>query len=237
MTLRTAAFSDIGHVRPENEDSILRDEAYGLFAVADGIGGLPAGAQASHLAVEALDAWIRGLPPDKKPDYKAGIAEVNKKVNELGRILSPQYGIGTTLTAAHFTDDTMTVMHVGDSTLYRFRDGELEVLTTEHNLGNEIRLRMARGESVAHFHENRAALTRCIGQPTPVEADIETMPIKPGDRYLFCSDGITRCIHAPELTRHLREATDPMTLSRKLVARANEQGGLDNASVVLVFVY
>ncbi|MFI5337366.1 MAG: PP2C family protein-serine/threonine phosphatase [Opitutales bacterium] len=236
MTLHSAALTDIGLVRPENEDSILRDDPERLYAVADGIGGLPSGAQASRAAVDTLDAWIRRRPPGPTVDYKACLTEVNRVVHELGRALSPVYGIGSTLTAAHFLDDSVVVLHVGDSTLFRFRRGELDVLTVEHNLGNEIRQRLARGESVANFHENRSALTRCIGQPPPLAGDITTHPVLRGDRYVFCSDGISRAVLAPELCRLLAETAEPMALCRKLVARANELGGLDNASAVVVYV-
>lgn len=236
MTLRTAALTDIGLIRPENEDSILRDDPQGLYAVADGIGGLPAGAQASRAAVDTLDAWVRRSPAGTPVDYHACLAEVNRVVHDLGRVLSPIYGIGSTLTAAHFTATGLTVLHVGDSSLFRWRAGELEVLTQEHNLGNEIRHRLARGEPVTNFHENRAALTRCVGQPPPLEGDIVPHQVLPGDRYLLCSDGVTRAVLPPELTKLMGEIPDPMTLCRRLIARANELGGLDNASAVVVHV-
>ena len=236
MTLRTAALSDIGLVRPENEDSILRDDSHQLYAVADGIGGLPAGAQASRATVDTLDAWFRRRQPGQDYDYVDCLTEVNRAVHELGRSLSPIYGIGSTLTATHFKNNQVVVLHVGDSTLFRVRSGELEVLTVEHNLGNEIRARIARGETVTNFNENRSALTRCIGQPPPLKGDITTHEVVSGDRYLLCSDGITRAVLAPELNRLMVDISDPMALCRRLIIRANEMGGMDNASAVVIYV-
>lgn len=236
MTLRSAAHTDIGHVRSENEDSLLCDDALQLYGVADGIGGLPGGAQASQTAILTLTGWFQRRTTHRVYDYSGCLVEVNREVHDLGHILSPLHGIGTTLTAAHFTGDKIVVMHVGDTTLYRLRAGELDALTIEHNLGNEIQQRLARGEIVAHYGENKAALTRCIGQPPPLDPDIHTHDVQPGDRYLFCSDGITRCIFGPELSRALAEESAPASLVQRLVARANELGGLDNATAVAVFL-
>lgn len=236
MTLRSFAHSDIGRVRPENEDSFLCDDARHFYAVADGIGGLPGGAQASQMAVRTLEDWLAGQPKNGPFEYAAGLTETNERVFQLGRRLSPRYGIGTTLTAAHFHGGKLTVIHVGDSSLYRLRKGELESLTVEHNLENEMRERLARGESALLLTENRAALTRCVGQPPPLEGDIHSHEIEPGDRYLLCSDGITRFILPREVAQVLGDGkATPETVVRTLIDRANERGGLDNSTAIAVF--
>lgn len=235
MTLRSFALTDIGCYRPQNEDSFLRDDGLRLYAVADGIGGLPAGAAASAAAVEALQEWF--LKSAQRPfDYAAALAATNSAVYSLGRRLSPRHGIGTTLTLAHFSDGRLNVIHVGDSAMFRLRAGELDSLTTEHNLENEMRERAARGEPTFALTENRGALTRCVGQPPPLQGDIDPHPVELGDRYLICTDGITRCISPHEIARYLAEAPTPEAAARTLVTLARERGGLDNATAVTIFV-
>lgn len=234
MNLRTFALTDIGHVRPENEDSYLCDDARRVYAVADGIGGLPGGAQASHTAIVTLAEWFarQTRPPF---DYAGALSVINDKVFQLGRVLSPRQGIGTTFTFAHFNLDHVVVVHVGDTTLFRLRDGELEALTMDHNVENELRARLARGELPIFLAENRSALTRCVGQPPPLEGDIHAHPIHPGDRYLLCSDGITRYVLPPEMQRVLGALDTPEAVCRMLVNLANERGGVDNSTALAVF--
>lgn len=235
MKLRAFALSDIGCLRSENEDGSLCDDALRLYAVADGIGGLPAGAHASRRALATLHAWFTRHAETDERDYRAALSEANDSVYQLGRQLSPRHGIGTTLTLAHFTGATVHTIHVGDSFMFRLRDGELDVLTSEHNLENEMKARAARGEPTVALHENRAALTRCVGQPPPLEGDFASHAVEPGDRYLVCTDGITRCITPFEIARHLESAASPEDAARVLVELARDRGGLDNATAVVVF--
>lgn len=236
MKIRSSAASDIGCIRKENEDSLLCEDALGLYAVADGIGGLPGGAQASKKALEVFKDWIATNASGGEVNYADAVDAANDAVVALGRKLSPRSGIGTTLTLVHVDDDLLAKVHVGDSALFRLRAGRLEVLTVEHNLENEIKIRTARGERVNVTHENRAALTRCVGQPPPLEGDILKVLHEAGDRYLFCTDGITRCITTRELARFLGEADSPETAVRTLVDMARDRGGIDNATVVVLFV-
>lgn len=236
MNLRAFALSDIGFVRSENEDSCLADVERRVFAVADGIGGLPGGAQASRRALAIVDEWFRHNGSAAIDDYTEALRLANESVFELGRELSPRHGIGTTLTLAHFTGETMHVIHVGDSALFRLRGGHVEPLTVDHNLENEMKARAARGEPTFSVHENRAALTRCVGQPPPLRGDISRHPVKIGDRYLICTDGITRCIQPAEIADHLGNAANPEQIAHALVGQARQRGGLDNATVVVVFV-
>lgn len=236
MRLSAFAVSDIGCVRRENEDSFLCDEQTGLFGIADGIGGLPGGAQASRQALLALQAWLDRQPAGVALDYEAAVREVNAAVHDLGRRISPRCGIGTTLTVGHIAADTLHLLHVGDSFLFRLRRGTLEVLTREHNVANEMKLRAARGQSPFGLHDNPAALTRCIGQPPPLAGDCSAHPLAPGDRYLFCTDGITRCVSQPEIVDRLQATAEPEPAARALVELANSRGGLDNATAVVLFV-
>lgn len=236
MKLRSSAHTDIGCLRSENEDFYLCDDDLKVYAVADGIGGLPGGAQASRQALTVLADWFRTQRRVSLPHYADGLRLANQAVFDLGRDISPRHGIGTTLTLAHVAHDVLHVVHVGDSSLFRLRAGDIEMLTHEHNLENEMRARAARGEPVVVLHENRAALTRCVGQPPPLVGDISTHPIEAGDRYLVCTDGITRCITPREIARHLARAAEPVDAVAELVDLARDRGGVDNATAVVIFV-
>jgi protein phosphatase len=235
MKFRAFAHSDIGRIRPENEDSFLCNESLGIFAVADGIGGLPAGAQASNLAVTTLQKIVSDHAAGQKLNYERILTEINEQVFRLGRTLSPQFGIGSTLTFAHLVGVKLHFGHVGDSTGLRLRSKALEQLTTDHTIENELRIRAARGEPLGLLMENRNALTRCIGQPPPLEPDYFAHTVLPHDRYLICSDGISRFVSPDEIAKVLSDAADPKAAVNALIDRANERGGLDNATGVAMF--
>jgi protein phosphatase len=235
MKLRTFAHSDVGRVRPENEDSFLCNDTHGLYAVADGIGGLPSGAQASQLTVATLEKIFTSHAAGHKLNYPRILSEINDQVFRLGRVLSPQFGIGSTLTFAHVTGVKLHVGNVGDSSAHRLRSKSLEQITTDHTIENEFKERAARGESIGLLMENRNALTRCIGQPPPLEPDCVEHTILPKDRYLLCSDGITRFLEHREIAEILAAAAEPKAAVHKLIDRANEQGGLDNSTAVVLF--
>lgn len=235
MKLRSFAHTDIGRVRPENEDSYLCNAALGIYAVADGIGGLPSGSQASQLSVRALQKIVSEHAVGHKLNYERILSEINDQVFQLGRVLSPQFGIGTTLTFAHVTGVKLHFGHVGDSSALRLRSKVLQQLTTDHTIETELKTRAARGEPLGLLMENRNALTRCIGQPPPLEPDCFTHTILPHDRYLLCTDGITRFVPPEEIAKVMLEAADPETAVHTLIDRANERGGLDNSTGVALF--
>ena len=235
MKLRSFALTDVGRVRPENEDSYLCSETHRLYAVADGIGGLPSGAQASQLTISALEKCIGDVPAGQKPDYPSIVADINLQVFGLGRLLSPQFGIGSTLTFAHLVGVKLHIGHVGDSCALRLRAKALEQLTTDHTVENEMKERSARGEPMAMLMENRNALTRCIGQPPPIQADCHAHTVLPHDRYLLASDGISRFVMMTEIQEILQQAAEPASAAKRLIDMANERGGLDNSTAVVVF--
>lgn len=235
MKLRSFAHSDIGRVRSENEDSYLCNDKIGLYAVADGIGGLPSGAQASQLSIQALQKIVAEHEVGTKLNYERILSAINDQVFQLGRMISPQFGIGSTLTFVHVTGVKLHFGHVGDSTAHRLRSKNLQQLTTDHTIETELKARAARGEPLGLLMENRAALTRCIGQPPPLEPDCFAHTILPHDRYLLSSDGMSRFIPHDEITKVMTEANDPETAITTLIDRANERGGLDNCTGVALF--
>lgn len=235
MKLSTYANTDIGRVRPENEDSFLCNDVLGIYAVADGIGGLPSGGQASQLAVTALQKIVSEHAAGQKLNYERILIEINDQVFKLGRVLSPQFGIGSTLVFVHVTGVKMHFGHVGDSTAFRLRSKTLEQLTTDHTIETELKQRTARGEPLGLLMENRNALTRCIGQPPPLEPDCFFHTILPHDRYFLCSDGITRFVPQAEIAQVLLESATPELAVNTLIDRANERGGMDNSTGVALF--
>jgi serine/threonine protein phosphatase PrpC len=236
LSLRAAALSDIGRVRRENEDRFLLDEKAMLFGVADGVGGLPGGAEAAQLAVESFAGAARSSAAEGQLDLTHAVQHANEMVAQLGQRISPAMGIGTTLTIGCVRKNTLTIAHVGDSRCYGVRRKEFSRLTEDHSVENEARLRRARGEVVYYHEANRNALTRCIGQPTPPEVDLITRMLEVGDRYLFCTDGITRMLPDSEIGSILMKFENPQAVIDDIVSLAVRRGGPDNATGVAIFV-
>jgi serine/threonine protein phosphatase PrpC len=237
MTVLHAAFSsDIGNVRKENEDRALFNEEAQLFGVADGVGGLPGGAEAAQEAVDVVDAAVAAAGSEGDLDLKLIVTAANDAVATLGRSMSPGLGIGSTLTLGCIRRSRLKLAHVGDSRAYSWRNGDILCLTEDHSVENEARRRRARGEVVYYSESQRGALTRCIGQALPPEVDLAELPLLPGDRFIFCTDGVTRVVSEKEL-RDLVGATDkPADIARSLVELALKRGGPDNATVVAVVI-
>jgi len=236
MRIRTAALSDIGKVRDENEDRFLRDDQLQLYAVADGIGGLAGGAQAAEEAINQLSRLVRTLPADDAWDFQALFTAINEHVAGVGMAIDATFGIGTTLTVIRLYDRRLQLAHVGDSCCHLLRDGRLEKLTLDHTVENEMKARHGHGAIIFLNPRTRNALTRCIGQPVAPEADLLMRPVRDGDRLLICSDGVTRCMAEPELAQVLSGAVDPVAGLKEIIDLASLRGGHDNATGVLVFV-
>jgi serine/threonine protein phosphatase PrpC len=225
-----AALSDVGRQRQGNEDSFL--ERSPLFVVADGMGGARAGEVASRMAVEQFDQ-VDGA--DKPPEQQ--LAEVargaNRKIHDMAQEDSAYAGMGTTFTAALVTGREIAIGHVGDSRLYRFRDGELERLTHDHSLVEEFVRQGKLTPEEAEVHPQRSIITRALGPEPDVEVDTYTHSGRDGDVYLLNSDGLTGMISEEQVAEILRERESLEDAAEKLIAAANENGGKDNITVVL----
>jgi serine/threonine protein phosphatase PrpC len=235
-TLRAACFSDIGKVRKENEDRVLFEETAHLFGVADGVGGLPGGAEAAQQAVEVVTAGVLAAVPGSELDLRSIVTAANDSVVALGMRISPGLGIGSTLTVGCVRGSRLKLAHVGDSRAFSWRDGELICLTEDHSVENEAKRRRARGEVVYYSETQRGALTRCIGQSLPPDIDLADLPVLAGDRFIFCTDGVTRLISERELREAVGAAARPDDIARGLVDLAVQRGGPDNATVVAVII-
>jgi serine/threonine protein phosphatase PrpC len=236
LSIRAAALTDIGRVRRENEDRYLLDEKGLLYGVADGVGGLPGGAEAAQLAVDDFAGAMHALAEGREPDLVTIVRRTNEVVAQLGQRISPSMGIGTTLTFGYIRGATLKIAHVGDSRCYAGRGTEFGRITEDHSVENEARQRRARGEVVYYHEMNRNALTRCIGQPTTLEVDLITRPLQAGERVIFCTDGVTRMIPDSELGSIFMKADNPKSAVEEIVRLAVRRGGPDNATAVGIFV-
>jgi serine/threonine protein phosphatase PrpC len=225
-----AALSDVGRQRQGNEDSYL--ERSPLFAVADGMGGARAGEVASRIAVEQFDA--ENGSDDTPEEQLAEVARgANRKIHQMAQEDSAYAGMGTTFTAALVTGKHIAIGHVGDSRLYRFRDGELERLTHDHSLVEEFVRQGKLTPAEAEVHPQRSIITRALGPEPEVEVDTYTHSGRDGDVYLLNSDGLTGMINEETVAEILRDRESLEDAAEKLIAAANENGGKDNITVVL----
>jgi protein phosphatase len=231
--LRVVEYShrtDTGRQRQANEDSFFARAP--IFAVADGMGGAQAGEVASRIAAEAFEpAQHTGAEPPET--FLRKIAQrANRDIHSLAQRDVTRSGMGTTLTAAMVDGDDVVIGHVGDSRAYRFRDGELKLLTSDHSLVEELRRQGRLTDQQAEDHPQRSIITRALGPEPEVEVDTMTFRARPGDVYLLCSDGLTTMIKEPEIREVLAGSDDLDAVTTELVRRANEAGGKDNITVV-----
>ena len=247
IVLRT----DPGIVRGHNEDAVFANPNQGFVILADGMGGYNAGEVASGMATMLLssemeNAFASSLPHEL--DEETGqrfarrcllekIAVANAAIYHTAES-QPQYaGMGTTLVAALFCDNQLTVAHIGDSRLYRLRGEEFSLLTRDHSFLQEQIDSGVLSVEEARFSQNKNLVTRALGVDPDVEAEIQDYDVQPGDIYLLCSDGLNDMVEDEEiqLTLHMLSANLELAATQ-LVQMANDNGGRDNVSVILVKV-
>ena len=236
VKLRSAALTDIGRVRRQNEDRFLHEPDLAAFGVADGIGGLPGGALAAGAAVEGLRESLARHLPQRAEELVPQVLQINTEVGRLGEQISPGVGIGTTLTFGVIVGGRLLLAHVGDSRCYLLSGGRFEMLTEDHSVENEARHRRARGEQAEYAERYRQALTRCIGQPADPLVDVSEHPLAADDVLLFATDGVARVLSDAELASTIGAPGPLEERLAALIARANALGGPDNATAVLVTV-
>ena len=221
--------TDVGRGRPENEDSLLVDLDDGLYAVADGMGGHRAGEVASATAIEALKtAYLGGQRLDE------AVVAANDAVFARAAEDAALRGMGTTLTAMALKDSTALLGHVGDSRAYLMRDGAVTQVTEDHSLVEQLVREGRLSPEEAQNHPQRAIITRALGVDPDVQVDTYRLDLKPGDRLLICSDGLTNMLSDDTIAQTLRRHVDPQQAADTLVDMANQAGGDDNITVVLV---
>ena len=232
MPLRVAEEAmktDTGRQRTSNEDSYFARGP--LYAVADGMGGAQAGEVASRMAAEAFEPAERG-PESAEAFLRSVVQSANNQIHALSQHDSSRSGMGTTLTAALVEGDEVAFGHVGDSRAYRYRDGELSLLTSDHSLVEELRRQGRLTEEEAEAHPQRSIITRALGPEQDVEVDTLTVSARPGDIYLMCSDGLTTMMRDVKLAEILAKSSSLKEATTWLVNEANEAGGRDNITVL-----
>jgi serine/threonine protein phosphatase PrpC len=243
LRIRSGAASDVGRVRSVNQDSLLVLADRGLFVVADGMGGHQGGEVASQLAVEVLRASFVDATADALAE---AIADANERIFDAGEADPDLRGMGTTLVAAAILPDQeldgvdaeahVLVANVGDSRAYLFRGGDLTQLTEDHSMVADL-LREGRiSEEEAEVHPQRNIVTRVLGVYDTVDVDLWPVDAVRGDRLLLCSDGLFNEVAPDQIAAVLRRLDDPQDAASELVRRANEGGGRDNVTVVVLDV-
>jgi protein phosphatase len=231
-----AALTDIGRVRRENEDRFILDEERLVFGVADGVGGVPGGAEAAESARDSVLCAFQSLAPGEEPDLAAIVLGASRAVAERAAFVSPETGIASTLTLGCARRGSLLIAHVGDSRCYGLRGGRLFRLTEDHSVENEAARRRKLGE-VAHYPPRQArALTQWLGSPVPPRPDCASTLLEAGDRFLFCTDGVSGAVADGEIGGIMGIQEEPAALLRRLIDLVLARGGIDNATAVFLRV-
>ena len=246
-----AAVTDVGRQRKHNEDNVLVKSELGLFVVADGMGGHNAGNVASALATKSLDNFFEAtragslpgpIPTDEQeldPEARrivAAIRKANHDVFVISNTYTQHQGMGSTVVAAYVSCETaqIHVGHVGDSRCYRIRHGEIEQLTKDHSLINDalaLKPDLSQDE-LARLPKN--IITRALGMKDAVKVDIRSEHTQPGDVFLLCSDGLSGMISEQQMLDVFDITQDPHEACELLIEMANEAGGTDNISALII---
>jgi serine/threonine protein phosphatase PrpC len=240
-----------GKVRDHNEDAIGSNSEAGLYVLADGMGGYNAGEVASSIAVKTVkdlvsEAMDREDRASVEPDtgfmrqtivLRDAIARANKIIHQTAQSQASCEGMGTTIVACLFYDNRLSIAHVGDSRLYRVRDGRLEQITLDHSLLQELVDRGFYTREEAERATNRNYVTRALGVEPTVDVALQEIHVEKNDLFLLCSDGLSDMVGDEEI--HLTISTfsaNLKTIGQQLVQLSNDNGGKDNVSVVLTRV-
>lgn len=238
MLIQWGSHTSQGRVRTSNEDSFVANPDTRLLLVADGMGGHAAGEIASQIAASTINDWVtshRAGTDDLGEMLRKGAQEANARVYEAQREDPTLAGMGSTLTAMLFQDHRYYIAHVGDSRAYRLRGGGLEQLTRDHSLVWHLYENGVLEKADLTRHPQKNLITRSIGSHPQVDIDIEEGEAQAGDVYLLCSDGLTDGISEDKLCQKLADPSrSPQEIAEDLVNAANEAGGPDNITVVLI---
>ncbi|MGB7434503.1 MAG: Stp1/IreP family PP2C-type Ser/Thr phosphatase [Candidatus Acidiferrum sp.] len=244
--------TDVGRVRTNNEDSFRIVEPLNLFILSDGMGGEAHGEVASAMAVDTIEKFCSNPQGSKEdsgvtlhggandswsPQTKVlqnAAFQANFNIHQSAQNHPEQRGMGATLTAGWINGTKLSLAHVGDSRAYLLRTGSLQQLTNDHSLVAEQVRRGILTPQQAEESDMQSVLLRALGANAEVDVDVDEVDVMPRDILLFCSDGLTRMVTEPEIAGKLQADTDPASVAQKLVDLANERGGLDNVTVIVV---
>lgn len=237
MERRFAGFTDTGKLRSVNQDHYYIDPEGRFFVVADGMGGHAGGQEASRIATHAIrthleENWDSSL--DSKTILKDAIAQANEDILKDQKEHPERGEMGTTAVIVIHRQDQFCYGHVGDSRIYQLQDSELQQLTQDHTW-------VARAQDLGHLSEEQArvhplrhVLLQCLGRQDLHRVDVEAISVKSGDRLLLCSDGLSGEVTDEEIGDYLKSSADSQEVASNLVTAANQAGGSDNITVVVV---
>ena len=249
MQISSGGATHVGMVRTNNEDCFRIVQPLQLFVLADGMGGEAHGEIASALAVETVvkhcmegqenpSAPLLGeAAPALTPKTRRILSAAhlaNQKIFKSAQEHPEQQGMGATLTVAWINGAQLSIAHVGDSRVYLLRNGMLQQLTSDHSLVAEQVRRGIITATEAEQSNLQSVLLRALGTQPEVEVDVEQVEMFPRDTLLLCSDGLTRMVTEPEIAGTLQAEPDPQRAAERLVEHANESGGVDNVTVIVV---
>ncbi|HTB91955.1 MAG TPA: Stp1/IreP family PP2C-type Ser/Thr phosphatase [Candidatus Sulfotelmatobacter sp.] len=249
MQIVSSGLSDVGRVRTNNEDSFRIVEALNLFILSDGMGGEAHGEVASAMAVDVINKFCASEKEDSGATVldeapssissqtrrlKQAVAQANFQIFQSAQKNPEQRGMGATITVLWLKETLLSIAHVGDSRAYLLRNGNLQQLTNDHSLVAEQVRRGLITPQQAEESEMQSVLLRALGAHPEVEIDVDEVEIVPRDVLLLCSDGLTRMVTEPEIAGALQAETVPSASAERLIALANENGGIDNVTVIVV---
>ncbi|MCC5876747.1 MAG: Stp1/IreP family PP2C-type Ser/Thr phosphatase [Candidatus Sumerlaeia bacterium] len=250
LKIQAAGLSDRGLKRAHNEDSLSVVPDLGLFIVADGMGGHNAGEVASRQAIESIVEFLRDTasngdewPIPKDPNLSlaenrivCAIKMANRDVCRLSMEHPEYHGMGTTLVGALLSEEgsNISVAHVGDSRCYRLRNSQLEKITLDHSWVEEQLQRGIITLEEAKNHRWKNVITRALGNKLEVDVEVQTFDTQPGDLFLLCSDGLSGMVDDQKMEDAVLAEPDLEVLAQELIRQANEAGGHDNISLILI---
>jgi protein phosphatase len=251
VRIEVAGETNVGRKRNHNEDNFALMPEFGLYMVADGMGGHASGEVASKMSIDAIQEFLSETSddPEKTWPYKmdrskgyeenrliTGVKLANLRIYEAAQRDGKKRGMGTTFVGMYLAEDGLFIAHVGDSRCYRFRAGQLDALTDDHSLLNDyIKMKRLTQEEIDNFpHKN--VIVRALGMKDTVKVDTSYQVPTVGDTYLLCSDGLAGPISDEEIHQILSEyqSQDIKATTARLIEKANENGGPDNITAVLV---
>jgi len=251
MRVDSKSLTHVGLKRPLNEDSFCSNVEEGLYVVADGMGGHAHGEVASRLAVETIEEFIKLTSGDTDVTWPYGIDEslslngnrlktsirfANQRLLEHARTSAGCEGMATTVVAVLVEGDVAEIAHVGDSRLYLVRDGKITRLTSDHSWVNEQVQSGVIDSEQARNHPLRNVVTRALGGRPDLEVDVQTLELRSGDRLLLCSDGLTTMLDDAEILSIVLGGEGGVDQTDELIQAANESGGEDNTTAILLKV-
>jgi serine/threonine protein phosphatase PrpC len=251
LTIHAAGATDIGPSRKHNEDTVLLRSDLGLYIVADGAGGHNAGNVASALATTSMANFFENTQKETEslPEYDAfgfstsarrlarAMQRANREIIDIAKSSMRHRGMGTTVVAAWMRPDMAAIHigHVGDSRCYRYRSGQLEQLTNDHSLYNDVLELQPDLPDAALARLPKNVVTRALGMEGVVRATVQSNALVPGDKYLLCSDGLWNGLNEIDLLQALESMSSPDAAVQALIGRAIEGGTEDNIAAVVLF--